>query len=182
MSDGDDDAKIELIEPASSSTDTREKPAKKPARRRRKRRRAAARASAAKQPPKRPDIFSGFDAELKAINWKSTIDRESKIHEVIGRLIVQVACVPSITPEERERLQWVTSLARQLKDFRDTAEIAAALRKLAGDDEKAVTMDGPTLDDDPEAVASSEHSQQESSERSAGARSFRGRPRARALA
>ena len=173
MTDGTDDEKRDAIEPAEAA---RETPAAAPKRRRRKRRRKKP------GPPARPDLFAGFADELKSINWKSTIDREAKIHEVIGRLIVQVACVPSLTSEERERLQWVTSLARQLKDFRDTAEIEAALRKLAGDDEKAVTLDGPTMDDDPEAVAVSEHSEQESGERGTRARTFRGRPRARALA
>jgi hypothetical protein len=176
MSDGADTGQNDAIEPAPIAIDTREAAVKSAPKRRRKRRRRVAKP----KPATRADIFAGFETELKAINWNSTIERESKIHEVIGRLIVQVALVPELTSQERERLQWVTSLARQLKDFRDTAEIAAALRKLAGEDEKAVTMDGPTLEDDPGAVGS-EHGKQESSERGAGP-SLRGRPRARALA
>lgn len=103
------------------------------------------------------------------------------MHALISRLMAHVITTPKLTKPERERLQWVVSLSKQLKEHRDPAAIEAALAKLRGEDEaKPSTVNGPTLEPTIKP-ARSEHEGEESSER--GARpTLRGRPRVRALA
>lgn len=174
-------------------------PAPKPKRRRRKRKlspeqlakavveaspagRAAA-AAAAAQTAERADIFAGLDRELQAIDWNDSIAREAALHAMISRVMAKVITVPKLTDGERERLQWVVSLSKQLKEHRDAAQIEAALRKLRGEDElKHATVSGPSLEATVvEEPASSEYQGEEGGERST-RQAIRGRPRTRAFA
>lgn len=137
--------------------------------------------AAARQVVPRADIFAGFEVELAGVDWNDTIAREAAMHSMISRLMAKVITVPKLTDAERERMQWLISLSKQLKEHREPAAIDAALRKLRGEDDvKQATVSGPALEATVVASAG-EHQSEESGER--GARpTLRGRPRTRALA
>lgn len=143
---------------------------------------AAAQPTAASAPPAAPktvsDVFAPFAAQLRAIDWRDPVKREAEVGAIIGQMFAAVALAPALSDADREKLQWLMSLARQMVAFRDASALEAARRKLAGEDEpETASVDGPQL----EPTVVSESSDSESDGRRA-RQAFRGRPRARAFA
>jgi hypothetical protein len=132
------------------------------------------------KPPTVSSVFEPFAAQLRAIDWRDPVKREAEVGAVIGQMFVAVALAPSLTDADRERLQWLMTLSRQMVTFRDASAIEAARRALAGEDSagSANVDEGPKLE---ATVEVGEPSQSEDRERCARP-AFRGRPRARALA
>jgi len=134
-----------------------------------------------KQPPTVSSVFEPFAAQLRAIDWRDPVKREAEVGAVIGQMFVAVALAPALTDADRERLQWLMTLSRQMVTFRDASAIEAARRALSGEDEakSAIVDDGPRVESTADVIGESVKS--ESGERCARP-AFRGRPRARAMA
>jgi hypothetical protein len=124
-------------------------------------------------------VFEPFAAQLRAIDWRDPVKREAEVGAIFGQMFVAVALAPSLTDADRERLQWLQSLARQMVAFRDASAIEAARRKLTGEDEpKPEDVDGPQLEPTI-VVASGPDNSEADGERAR--QTFRGRPRTRAF-
>ena len=123
-------------------------------------------------------VFEPFAAQLKAIDWRDPVKREAEVAAVMGQMFVAVALAPSLTDADREKLDYLQSLGRQMVAFRDASAIEAARRALAGTDEpKPEDTDGPQLEPIP-VVHGPEHSEGDGRRTR---QTFRGRPRARAF-
>lgn len=135
------------------------------------------------EPPKPvtvSSVFEPFAAQLRAIDWRDPVKREAEVGAILGQMLVAVALAPSLSDADRERLQWLQSLARQMVAFRDASAIEAARRKLSGEDEaKPEDVDGPQLEPTIQVVDSGSDNSEADGERSR--KTFRGRPRARAF-
>lgn len=164
---------------ATSAEPVKKKPAAPKKRRKRRAKRKAKAVAAPAAPPTVSSVFAPFAEQLRAIDWRDPVKREAEVGAILGQMLVAVATAPQLTDADREKLQWLMQLSRQMISFRDASAIEAARRALAGDDDaKPDNVEGPQLEP---AVVVSEPSESENSERRAGP-AFRGRPRSRALA
>lgn len=161
------------LKPARAAKERKAKPVP------RRRARAAKPVEPASKPVTVDSVFKPFAEQLRAIDWRDPVKREAEVGAVLGQMFVAVALAPQLSDSDRERLQWLMSLSRQMVTFRDASAIEAARRALAGEDApESSSVEGPQLEP---AIVVSEPSESESGERRAGP-AFRGRPRARALA
>lgn len=132
------------------------------------------------EPPKTvSDVFAPFASQLSAIDWRDPVRREAEIGALLGQMFAAVALAPALTDADREKLQWLMSLSRQMVAFRDASALEAARRKLSGEDEpKPEEVDGPQLEPSIVVASGSDNVEANSGREK---QTFRGRPRARAF-
>lgn len=125
-------------------------------------------------------VFEPFAAQLRAIDWRDPVKREAEVGAIFGQMFVAVALAPSLTDADRERLQWLQSLARQMVAFRDASAIEAARRALSGEDApKPEDTDGPGLEPTIAVEVETRGPDNSEADGERTRQTFRGRPRAR---